>query len=440
MHLLTPNAIKYTIRHLFRVAYPDFIKPMLVDIKSDRLSAIVTINSKEIIFKISEDNDINKLLSGKLVFKNISTADGTHTIPVILNKEAEFAQINENVLMVNADIISLSFIMLSRYEETIIKELDKFGNFNYKNSISYKYNFIDFPIVDEYAMIFQKYLKILFHGINLGTNKYEVIPTHDIDEIYRYNFSYIGIRRIIGDILLNKNINDVFNSIRTIKDAFKSRKNDPFFKSLEILMDVSRRLNLRSEFYFMAAKKSKYNSGYDLNGVLVKDVINNLLKSNMIIGLHGGFGTRSLSSLLELEKETLQNVCKKPLLNGRQHYLHFDINKTYEVIEKAGFELDSTLGYNEKEGFRCGTCYEFHPWNFSEDLEMKLIERPLIVMDVTLFASYTKREAFIKILSLNSRCKAVGGKFVILWHNAYVERKKDWFNEVYVRFLETIMN
>lgn len=440
MFFLTQNAIEYTIRQLFKVAYPDSIKILSIDTDKDGLSSMVKLNSKKIVFNISDHNTIDRLFSGKLNLRDFPTADGLCTIPVILNSGKEFADIADNSLIVNADIISLSFIMLSRYEETIISERDELSNFEFKNSISCKYNFIEFPIMDEYAMILQSYLKLLFPSMKLEKTKAEVIPTHDIDEFYRYSFSFLGIRRIISDILLSTDFKSVLTSINLILLKLINKKNDPFIKSIERLHNLSKRLNLLSEFYFMAAAKSNYNSGYSVDDTLLKSIITKISSSNMTVGIHGGFGTRNNADLLKLEKAKLQRICINPILKGRQHYLHFDINKTYKTLEESGLEFDSTLGYNEQEGFRCGTCHEFKAWDFLNDCEMNLIERPLIVMDVTLWSSkkYSKSDALKTILKLHSRCKAVGGKFIILWHNSYVERKTDWFNQVYVKSLEII--
>ena len=45
--------------------------------------------------------------------------------------------------------------MLSRYEEYISSEKDNHERYNFKNSISYKYNFLTEPVV-EYWIIFIK--------------------------------------------------------------------------------------------------------------------------------------------------------------------------------------------------------------------------------------------------------------------------------------------
>jgi hypothetical protein len=44
-------------------------------------------------------------------------------------------------------------------------------------------------------------------------------------------------------------------------------------------------------------------------------------------------------------------------------------------------EFDSTLSYADKEGFRCGVCYDFPVFDFLERKQLKLREFPLIVIE-----------------------------------------------------------
>ena len=122
--------------------------------------------------------------------------------------------------------------------------------------------------------------------------------------------------------------------------------------------------------------------------------------------------------------------------------MHFDIKNTFNIIESSGIKYDSTLGYNEREGFRCGTSHPFKSWNFQTDSVYNIVERPLVVMDIT-FWNYRNKsidEAYNKIIFLFSRCKFVGGDFIINWHNVYVINKEDWFLNVYCKSILYMKN
>lgn len=83
-------------------------------------------------------------------------------------------------------------------------------------------------------------------------------------------------------------------------------------------------------------------------------------------------------------------------------------------------DWDSTLGYPEAEGFRCGICREFPVFNFLTRKMLNLREKPLLAMDVTLahYRQYSPEAAFEKLQLLRRQVEKHGGEFVLLWHNS----------------------
>ena len=66
------------------------------------------------------------------------------------------------------------------------------------------------------------------------------------------------------------------------------------------------------------------------------------------------------------------------------------------------------------------------------------MEFPLTVMDGSMRGrGLTKAEALASLQRLFGRCCAVGGEFVILWHNRSAVREwSDWFAQVYIPFMD----
>jgi len=89
----------------------------------------------------------------------------------------------------------------------------------------------------------------------------------------------------------------------------------------------------------------------------------------------------------------------------------------------AGLEYDSTLGFAERPGFRCGACYAYPVYDLIDRKPLNLIERPLIVMDagvmderyMGLGAGSAARDIMKKHKAV---CRTFGGDFTLLWHNA----------------------
>lgn len=89
-------------------------------------------------------------------------------------------------------------------------------------------------------------------------------------------------------------------------------------------------------------------------------------------------------------------------------------------------DYDSTLGYADHPGFRCGTCFEYPAFDPVSGMILKLRLRPLIAMECTVMATRymglgTGDAAFRKFKQLKDACNAVGGCFTLLWHNTELE-------------------
>lgn len=436
MKFLTKNAILYTIKNILKISGVGLTEENLINIYENK-SVHIHFGQKSLKFCISADDVVMKFLNGTLEISYINTYDNKYSIPIILNTNTSFATFNNNVLEINADIISISFIILSRFEESIIKERDNYGRFEFKNSLAYKYNFIDFPIIDEYAMILRSYIKLHLPEIKIHINNYSIVPTHDIDEIERFSSFWKTIKTIIGDIIIYKSIRPaIYSTIQFIKTLL-NKKNDPYLLSIEQLNDLSKRLNLTSVFFFMGALKSNFDSGYNIEISSLKSILKKINDSKMVIGIHGSFYSYNNIQLFKEEITRLESYLTKTIDSSRQHFLRFDVFQTIQTIETIGLRYDYTLGYAEMEGFRCGTCHEFHTFDLQNDRQTNIIERPLIVMDTTLtdYRKFSVEEAYLKVEKLFNRCKAVEGNFVILWHNRSVARNKLWYKELYEKFL-----
>ncbi|MCZ6702327.1 MAG: hypothetical protein O6940_04720, partial [Ignavibacteria bacterium] len=109
----------------------------------------------------------------------------------------------------------------------------------------------------------------------------------------------------------------------------------------------------------------------------------------------------------------------------------------WQIWEDNNLEYDFTLGFPEKEGFRCGTCSSYSVFNILTRKKLMLKESPLILMDVTLmrYQKGISNEEFInKTNNLISIVKKYNGKFVLLWHNSIFDQKR-YTQQFYKRLL-----
>jgi hypothetical protein len=385
--------------------------------------------------------DLEFLLQRKLYSKKIMSYDNKVEVPVFSSDGfQDFASITGNRLTINVDIISLSFIMLSRYEEKAVLERDQYCRFEFKNSLAYHYDYIDIPIVDEYSFILRKWIKEFIPTIRINKRKSKLIPSHDIDQIKRFGGFFRNIETIIGgDIINRRSLSIAFKSLRQLYKTSKNPYNDPFVFSIATLIAISKKLDLISEFYFKGLHTGDYDSTYDISSTEIHYCMNLIKEAGMVVGIHGGLNSFNDVFIFEREKQNLEKVYGNCITRGRQHYLKFDINSTINVWQKSGIKSDTTLGYAEREGFRCGTCHEYFLYDFAADNTSSVLERPLIVMEVTLFGyrNLSIESSYSAAEKLYKRCHAVEGDFVLLWHNYNLFREYETrFKEVYCKFLE----
>jgi hypothetical protein len=442
---LSDNAIKYTIHQLFRIAgiilNADSVK---ISGHSGNSEVRVSLSEKQyIVFILIPEADISNLLNGKLVLSKVPSFDSKVTIPVALTgRRNEFASIEDGKLLIHADIITLSFIMLSRFEEVLIKERDKYNRFEYKNSLASKYDFIDVPIVDEYAMLLRKWLLEFLPEFRISCRKGRVIPTHDVDFLLRFGSLFKNIKTIAGgDLLARRSFHIAERSIRECRAAYRDSKNDPLILAIKRLIEVSEEAGLSSLFHFKGSRKGQKDSTYDVHTPEVKYCMDLVREKGMGVGMHGGFDSYNNGEIFSKEKDDLESVYGSALNTGRQHFLRFDINKTPQIWQDNGIENDSTLGYPEREGFRCGTCHEFYLYDLKNDTVRTVKEKPLIVMEGTLFQyrGLNVEKSVGSIRRLYQRCQAVEGDLVILWHNHNIFRDyDDKFRGVYCKFIEEL--
>ena len=55
------------------------------------------------------------------------------------------------------------------------------------------------------------------------------------------------------------------------------------------------------------------------------------------------------------------------MVGGRQHYLRWKSPDTWRILEKTGLKYDVTLSFADHEGFRCGICFPYKPFDVVEN-------------------------------------------------------------------------
>lgn len=418
-------------------------KEYTIEIIEDRKLLQFTLNNRNIYFPLPGWNTIGEILKGNFLLKQVRSKEFNYDFPVFFEKESEkFFEVRdeEESIYINFDFLSVLIIMLTRYEEIYDQDqYDSHDRFIFQNSLSSKYNFVHIPICDEYVYYLYNILfdtKIIDQDWNEKQN-YSFIPSHDIDYSFvKDDFKYFfknAVRKFIKD----KKIFNFTNLCYKLILSLCSAKKDVCLESVKQLVEQGHKYKLSSEFYFMAAEKSVLDAGYNPKEEDLKQIYAEMQDSSMVIGLHSGYNTYNNLQLQGKEKYKLEDAVQNKIVYNRQHFLRLTVPETLQQLVSLDFLVDSTLGYAEIEGFRCGTSKDFYYFDLKNNIRTPLILRPLVAMDITLidYRKLSVDEGFEMIKELDKKCEFFGGNFTFLWHNTTSIFHKDWFHNVYIKFL-----
>ena len=78
------------------------------------------------------------------------------------------------------DVFAAVFYLLSRYEEYYDLPKDKFGNYDYRNSVLHKNSVLHFPVVEQWIELLKKYLANKFPSLQFKNHNPSYLLSFDI--------------------------------------------------------------------------------------------------------------------------------------------------------------------------------------------------------------------------------------------------------------------
>jgi hypothetical protein len=167
-----------------------------------------------------------------------------------------------------------------------------------------------------------------------------------------------------------------------------------------------------------------FDGDYSIDDPWVRKLIRGVARGGHEVGLHPSYGTYRDGNALRTQYARLERACAEELVEqrafgGRQHYLRWANPESWRNWNDVGLAYDSTLGFAEICGFRCGTCYEYPAFDLQRRQALRLVERPLIAMEASLLAhqGLAPEQAAEEMRRLREVCRTFDGDFTFLWHN-----------------------
>ncbi len=343
----------------------------------------------------------------------------------------------EGDFLLNFDIFSASFYLISRYEEYLSNNYDIHGRFPAENSMAYKYGFLKKPLVDRWAYILLEKLTYKYPGLRSivpQKRSFNFIPTIDVDNAWAFKNKNIG--RTLGGLI--KSNKSAFSSLHRIKVLLNLDK-DPY-DNFEYIRKLHLENNLKAKYFILLGNYGKYDKNVHYLNSNYRSLIKNI---NLYAdtGIHPSYQSNTKDPLLKKEIRRLEIIIGEKIRMSRQHFLKFNLPQTYNDLEKNDIHEDYSMAYSDHTGFRAGTCTPFIFYNLIEERETKLKIFPFQVMDVCLkeYLNFSPEEAISEISKLIDNVKEVNGTFISLWHNESLSESVNWmgWRRVYEYLIKT---
>lgn len=375
-------------------------------------------------------------------------ADGEKGIPVIYgaSQATEFPIQHEgDIVSCGLDLFGSCFFMLTRYEEVVTKERDQHDRFSSGQSYAVEVDMLHYPIVNVYTELLWLLISDIWPALSGERKSREMrsIISHDVDHPFfahrRSKFSLA--KESVGDLLKRREFESGLRKARMIGPGGQ----DPY-NTFDWLMELSERAGLKSSFFFITEHTEPGIDGnYGMDDQEIRNLLLRIHKRGHEAGLHPSYQTYLSAERIKKQFELLKQAAeaagiRQEHYGGRQHFLRWRAPDTWQHWEDAGLQYDSTLGYADRPGFRCGVCYEYPVFNLLTRQRLQLRERPLVVMEQSLihaqYGGLGTEEAFQVISGLYQQCKKYNGDFTLLWHNSNLVRSRD--RELYRRCIEQL--
>jgi len=304
------------------------------------------------------------------------------------------------------DWLATAFYLINSFQEYNIEPqndfLDKYGRFRYDKSYQSKFNCIEENIVQECFDSFARE-NLIFSELANVKRQTKVFISHDIDTI---NGSFLqdglwAVKRGRLDIILKLIMNEILLN--------------PDWKNMDKITKLHSEHDLKSTFFWLATKKVAENRIKNADYSIGK--YSKLIEKSTSHGLHKSCYNFSIDKELEmLPFDTKLN---------RYHFLKFTLPSSWDEIQNSALQLDASLGFAERYGYRNSYGLPFRPYNISTQTSYDFVEVPLNIMDGALhrYMKIPLKETGSSIIDFFEKNKT-NSIISLLWHNTYFTNYK----------------
>ncbi|MFD0860803.1 polysaccharide deacetylase family protein [Sungkyunkwania multivorans] len=333
------------------------------------------------------------------------------------------------------DIFSASFYLLSRYEEYLPHVKDEHQRFPVTESLAYKHEFIEIPLVDVWAQRFKKLLIQKFPEMEFGERTFEFMPIIDVPSAFAYKKK--GLLRSLGGTF-----QDLFRfKFQKVWYRYKvlfGIERDPFDNFTRFIA-LNQTFNIKALYFFLVGDFSTYDHNISANKPKFRSLIKSVSDYSEV-SLMISYEAATQLELLKTERKRLSEIVHRPIQKARLHYNRLKIPESYRNMVDAEITEDYSMMYPHTFGFRASTCTPFLFYDIGAEIQLPIKIFPVCLEDKT-FALMKDldlvREQFIY---MGEMVEKLHGTFSPVFHNYTIGPLEEWmgwrniYKEVIKRF------
>jgi len=308
--------------------------------------------------------------------------------------------------------------------------LDEHGRIPALNSLQYRLKILEKPLVNRYVLVFSRWLEKHF---DVQTRpflpegcKAAVILSHDVDQV-----SHLNIRhrmKMLEGALRRMRVGEAAARLAGLELQFlkKAAGSEEDFWMFPHVMAAEKKLGLRSTWFFASRSnlddKSEHalDVDYTIDTPRFAELFRTLRAEGFEIGLHASYNAAA-AELFSEEKKLLEKFTGGAINGLRHHFwrVGHPFWNTLQAHAAAGFEYDTSLGFNDRPGLRLSCALPFRPYDHSKKTALPILQIPSAVMDGNYFyqKGMSAARAVSEMRSFVEELKRHRGVAAINWHN-----------------------
>lgn len=265
----------------------------------------------------------------------------------------------------------------------------------------------------------------------------EIWLTHDLDAVrktlaIRYKQSAFNMFNGCKALFKGQLTLAWFKFLKAIQILFRAGDYDHVERLAESVQ--CRQLSRRLINVYGGANNKKsfttriYDPDYDIGDNKITETLRKLMTQGFEIGVHPSVRAWNDADLMQQERLYIESALDTSIMSCRQHWLKFSFSDSWQSMFKAGIKQDSTLGFNDRFGFRNGAALCFTPMVAQTPLN-GFQSAPLVLMDSHLYdyAALDEQQRKNAMDGILEELQQTKGIATILWHPHTFSDDYQWY-------------